>query len=64
MGKYMKNESLDVVVSAIVDKALEEYKKKLKDNILQHLNNPYCAKTDIGNVMYKKEILGVIERTR
>ena len=64
MGKYMENESLDVAVSAIVDKELSEYKERLKSNILQHLNNPYCAKTDIGNVMYEKEILNVIERTK
>lgn len=64
MDKYMENESLDTVVGAIVEKELYDYKKRLKNNLLQHLNNPHCAKTDMGNVMYEKEILNIIERTR
>lgn len=64
MGKYMQNESLDVMVSAIVEKELAEYKDKLKKNIMEYLKNPYCAKTEIGSVMYENEILAVINATK
>lgn len=62
MEKYMENESLDVMVTAIVKKELAEYKEKLKEDIKKHFANPYCAKTDIGNVMYEKEIMELISR--
>lgn len=58
----MKNESLDVAVSAIVEKELSEYKERLKSRISQHFVNPYCAKTDSGSVMYEKEIMELIDR--
>lgn len=64
MGKYMRNESLDIAVSAIVEKELSEYKERLKNSILQHFTNPYCAKTDIGSVMYQNEIIELIEKMR
>lgn len=64
MGKYMQNESLDVMVGAIVEKELAEYKEKLKKNITEYLSNPYCAKTEIGSVMYENEILAVINATK
>lgn len=63
MGKYMENESLDVAVSSIVEIELSGYKERLKNKILEHFANTYCAKTDIGKVMYEKEILDLIERT-
>lgn len=62
MGKYMQNESLDIMVGAIVEKELSEYKDSLKEKISKHFANPYCAKTDIGNVMYEKEIMELIDR--
>ena len=62
MGKYMKNESLDIVVGSIVEKELSEYKDSLKKKISEHFANPYCAKTHIGNVMYEKEIMELIDR--
>ena len=37
-------------------------KEQLKEKISEHFVNPYCAKTDIGNVMYKKEIMELIDR--
>ena len=37
-------------------------KEKLKENISEYFANPYCAKTDIGNVMYEKEIMELIDR--
>ena len=37
-------------------------KEQLKENISEHFANPYCAKTDIGNVMYEKEIMELIDR--
>ena len=64
MGKYMENESLDVMVRTIVDKEIADYKERLKKNMLQHLNSPYCAKTGVGNVMYEREILNVIDGTK
>ncbi len=63
MGKYMENESLDVAVSSIVENELSEYKERLKNRISEYFANVYCAKTDIGKVMYEKEILDLIERT-
>ncbi len=62
MGKYMENKSLDVAVSAIVEKELSEFKDRLKNMISQHFANPYCAKNNIGNVMYEKEIMELIDR--
>lgn len=62
MGNYMENESLDVMITAIVEKELAEYKEKLKEDIKKHFDNPYCAKTNIGNVMYEKEIVELIDR--
>lgn len=61
MGKYMQNESLDVMVGAIVEKELSEYKDNLKKKISEHFANPYCAKTDIGKIMYEKEIMELID---
>lgn len=63
MGKYMENESLDVVVSAIVDKALEEYKQKLIENITEHYENRYCARAGSVKVATQNEIMKIIERT-
>ena len=63
MGKYMQNESLDIMVGTIVEKELSEYKDSLKEKISEHFANPYCAKTDIGNVMYEKEIMELIDRS-
>lgn len=62
MGKYMENESLDVAVSAIVEEQLQNYKNNLKAEIEKHFGNPYCAATDIGKVMYKKEIMDLIDK--
>ncbi len=62
MRKYIENESLDVSVSSIVENELSEYKERLKNRISQHFANPYCAKTDIGKVMYEKEIMEIIDR--
>lgn len=62
MVKYMENESLDVAVGAIVEKELSEYKELLKRKISEHFSNPYCAKTDIGKVMYEKEIYDLIDK--
>lgn len=62
MGKYMENESLDVMVGSIVENELAEYKSQLKKKISEHFLNPYCACTDIGKVMYEKEIMELIDR--
>lgn len=62
MGKYMDNPSLDVMITAIVNKEMEEYKSKILNAIDNHFNNPYCAATDIGKVMYEKEIKDLINR--
>lgn len=43
-------------------KELSEYKNNLKKKIQEHFANPYCSKTDIGNVMYEKEIMELIDR--
>jgi len=59
----MENESLDVAVSSIVENKLSGYKERLKNKISEHFANAYCAKTDIGKVMYEKEIFDLIERT-
>lgn len=37
-------------------------KKQLKEKISEHFANPYCAKTDIGNVMYEKEVMKLIDK--
>ena len=62
MGKYMDNPSLDVMITAIVNKEMEDYKSKILNAIDNHFNNPYCAATDIGKVMYEKEIKDLINR--
>ena len=63
MGKYMENESLDIMVSAIVNKALEEYKQKLIENVEKHYGNRYCAKAGTVKVATKNEIMKIIDRT-
>lgn len=63
MGKYMENDSLDVMVSAIVDKALEEYKQRLIENITRHYENTYCAKAGTVKVATQNEIMKIVERT-
>ena len=62
MGKYMDNASSDVMITAIVNKEIEEYKSKILNAIDNHFNNPYCAATDIGKVMYEKEIKDLLNR--
>ena len=62
MGKYMDNPSLDVMITAIVDKEMKEYKSKILNAIENHFENPYCAVTNIGKVMYEKEIIDLINR--
>lgn len=62
MGKYMDNPSLDVMITAIVNKEMEEYKSKILNTIDNHFNNPYCAATDNGKVMYEKEIKDLVNR--
>lgn len=59
----MGNESFDIVVSAIVDKALEEYKQRLVENISKHYDNRYCAKAGTVKVATQNEIMKIIERT-
>lgn len=61
MNKYMQNESFDVMIGAIAENALSEYKTQLKKNIQQHFENPYCSHTDAGKVIYEKEIMGIID---
>lgn len=62
MGKYMDNSSLDVMITAIVNKEIEKYKSKILNAIGKHFENPYCAITDIGKAMYEKEIIDLINR--
>lgn len=60
MGKYMDNPSLDVMITAIVEKEMSEYKSKILNAIEEHFKNPHCATTDIGKVMDEKEIIDLI----
>lgn len=46
----------------IKERELFVNKKQLREKISEHFANPYCAKTDIGNVMYEKEIMELIDR--
>lgn len=46
----------------VEERELFSDKDQLKKKISEHYANPYCAKTDIGNVMYEKEIMELIER--
>jgi hypothetical protein len=62
MGKYMDNPSLDVMIIAIVNKEMKEYKSKILNAIDNHFDNPYCSVTDIGKVMYEKEIKDLVNR--
>lgn len=39
---------------------LKEYKNKILEAILEHFEN--CARTDIGGVMYQREIIELINR--
>lgn len=64
MRRYMKNEALDVAVSAIVEDELLKYKNRLISNISHHFSNPYCAKTDSGKVIYENEVMDIIENTK
>lgn len=56
----MDNPSLDVMIAVIVNKEMKEYKSKILNAIEDYFKNPYCAITDIGKVMYKKEIMDLI----
>lgn len=62
VGKYMANESLDVMVSAIVDKEIADYKDKIRKEFENHFNNKYCARTDSGKVMYEEEVAAILNR--
>lgn len=55
-------EVIDCAYKAICD-CLEnkDYKESLKRSILEHFDNPYCARDNIGKEMYKNEILKLIE---
>lgn len=46
----------------IKERELFANKEQLREKISEHFANPYCAKTDIGNVMYEKEIMELIDR--
>lgn len=46
----------------IKERELFVNKEWLREKISEHFANPYCAKTDIGNVMYEKEIMELIDR--
>lgn len=46
----------------IKERELFVNKEWLREKISEHFSNPYCAKTDIGNVMYEKEIMELIDR--
>lgn len=37
-------------------------KEQLKKAVTEHFSNPYCASTDLGKVMYEKEIMKLIDR--
>ena len=52
------------MITAIVNKEMEEYKSKILNAIDNHFNNPYCAATDIGKEMYEKEIKDLVNRIR
>lgn len=41
---------------------LKEYKNKIFKAILEHFENPYCARTDAGEVIYQREIIELINR--
>ena len=41
---------------------IKEYKNKILEAFLEHFNNPYCARTDAGKVMYQREIIKLINR--
>ena len=58
MGKYMENESLDIMVSAIVNKALEEYKQKLIYRTLKT-----CQNESNKNQSRKRDVFGRNGRT-
>ena len=47
-------------MNAIMKTEIEEYKERILQAILKHFSNPYCARTDIGKVMYEKEILDLV----
>lgn len=64
MGKYMENESLDIMISAIVDKTLQEYKQKLIENIEKHYNNNLmCAEVSGVKVATQNQIVKIITET-
>lgn len=46
----------------VKERELFNNKEQLKEKISEHFANPYCAKTHIGNVMYEKEIMELIDR--
>lgn len=58
----MDNPSLDIMITTIISEEIEEYKSKILNEIEKHFNNPYCAATDIGKVMYEKDIEELINR--
>lgn len=47
-------------MNAIMKTEIEEYKERVLRAISKHFSNPYCARTDIGKVMYEKEILDLV----
>ncbi|WP_270467100.1 hypothetical protein [Butyribacter intestini] len=53
-----------VDMNKIMEEEMEKYKLKIMQAISKHFSNPYCAKTDIGKVMYEKEIWDVIDSVK
>lgn len=46
----------------LIKNELKEYKNKIFEAILEHFENPYCARTDAGEVIYQREIIELINR--
>ena len=51
-------------MNAIMKTEIEEYREGVLQAISKHFSNPYCARTDIGKVIYEKEILDLVNSVR
>lgn len=52
----IQKKNFEEAIAQIVNKEVKNYREKILEAVEAHYNNRYCSSTDIGTVMYKKEL--------
>lgn len=59
--RYCVEQDLEDAGLNVIDVSVDNTTEKLLQAVSKHFQNPYCAKTDIGKVMYEKELIDLIK---